>query len=317
MAKAAVQHNITGRFLLETPTEQLEDLLRSRCSALETVQKKRVMYEIDRLRQQAAGQSPQRSESEEDAPSEDASSLSGEITPAPKQGGLLSRFFGERSLDGPRVEDLAAASCRPPTPEADEWDSSDDECASEKSFEDERTGERWRTSGSRFIGRHVSLMVWDPRGEERNRRQGVVVSYCGDVDQTCGCSKLWRARVEDCDECVELDEKEVREATDAWERMMQWRRSDRRPRQRDTASVRREQAAARREQGLADDPEADAAAQAAVRAAQLQLAIPQTDGAPRKRGRPPKASTLAARQTPKAVPQSPKSARRAIRLRNG
>ena len=56
-------------------------------------------------------------ESEEDAPSEDASSLSGEITPAPKQGGLLSRFFGERSLDGPRVEDLAAASCRPPTPE--------------------------------------------------------------------------------------------------------------------------------------------------------------------------------------------------------
>ena len=79
-----MQHNITGRFLLETPTEQLEDLLRSRCSALETVQKKRVMYEIDRLRQQAAGQSPQRSESEEDAPSEDASSLSGEITPAPK-----------------------------------------------------------------------------------------------------------------------------------------------------------------------------------------------------------------------------------------
>ena len=182
--------------------------------------------------------------------------------------------------------------------------------ASEKSFEDERTGERWRTSGSRFIGRHVSLMVWDPRGEERNRRQGVVVSYCGDVDQTCGCSKLWRARVEDCDECLELDETEVRAATDAWERMMQWRRSDRRPRQRDTASVRREQAAARREQGLADDPEADAAAQAAVRAAQLQLAIPQTDGAPRKRGRPPKASTLAARQTPKAVPQSPKSARR-------
>ena len=47
-----------------------------------------------------------------------------------------------------------------------------------------------------------------------------------------------------------------------------------------------------------------------LRAAQLQLAIPQTDGAPRKRGRPPKASTLAARQTPKAVPQSPKSARR-------
>ena len=47
-----------------------------------------------------------------------------------------------------------------------------------------------------------------------------------------------------------------------------------------------------------------------MRAAQLQLAIPQTDGAPRKRGRPPKASTLAARQTPKAVPQSPKSARR-------
>ena len=153
-------------------------------------------------------------------------------------------------------------------------------------------------------------MVWDPRGEERNRRQGVVVSYCGDVDQTCGCSKLWRARVEDCDECLELDETEVRAATDAWERMMQWRRSDRRPRQRDTASVRREQAAARREQGLADDPEADAAAQAAVRAAQFQLAIPQPDGAPRKRGRPPKASTLAARQTPKAVPQSPKSARR-------
>ena len=91
---------------------------------------------------------------------------------------------------------------------------------------------------------------------------------------------------------------------------MQWRRSDRRPRQRDTASVRREQAAARREQGLADDPEADAAAQAAVRAAQLQLAIPQTDGAPRKRGRPPKASTLAARQTPKQIPASPKSARR-------
>ena len=51
------------------------------------------------------------------------------------------------------------------------------------------------------------------------------------------------------------------------------------------------------------------AREAAVRAAQLQLAIPQADGAPRKRGRPPKASTLAARQTPKAVPASPTSAR--------
>ena len=86
---------------------------------------------------------------------------------------------------------------------------------------------------------------------------------------------------EDCDECVELDETEGRAATDAWERMMQWRRSDRRPRQRDTASVRREQAAARREQGLADDPEAAAAAQAAVRAAQLQRTTTSIQAPPR------------------------------------
>jgi len=301
-----VQHNITGRFLLETPTEQLEDMMRHRCKDLEKVQKKRVMYEIDRLRQTVVS-SPKESDDEDEndeAPSEDASSLSGDLsTPAPK--GLLSRFFGDRSLDGPRVEDMAALSMRPPTPDADEWDSSDDECASEKSFEDERTGERWRTSGSRFIGRHVSVLVWDERGVSRNRRQGIVVSYCGAVDDACGHAKLWRARIEDCDDAVELDEAEVRACSDAWDELIQWRRGERFPRQRDTASVRREQAAARREQGLADDPEADAAAQVAVRAAQLQLSMPLT-AAERKRGRPPKALVVRP-----LAPASPKGRRKA------
>ena len=60
-----------------------------------------------------------------------------------------------------------------------------------KTKELERDGAR-RARGSL---EDTSLMVWDPRGEERNRRQGVVVSYCADVDQACGCSQaLARAR---------------------------------------------------------------------------------------------------------------------------
>ena len=53
VAKAAVQHGVSGRFLLERPTEELEEFLRSRCSALESVQRKRVMYEIDRRARRA------------------------------------------------------------------------------------------------------------------------------------------------------------------------------------------------------------------------------------------------------------------------
>ena len=81
--------------------------------------------------------------------------------------------------------------------------------------------EAWRTEGP-LVGADVERELWDDLGVAKTARRGVVVAYCAAEDSTFLNADgvpvaLWRARFESLEDCVELDEDEVRDAVSQYE----------------------------------------------------------------------------------------------------
>lgn len=80
-----------------------------------------------------------------------------------------------------------------------------------------RIKERWRDTGSKHVGSSVERLVWDEKGTFRVRARGRITAWCCAEDSTFldangRKAPLWRARFDNLDDLVELEEHEVIEA---------------------------------------------------------------------------------------------------------
>mmetsp|Transcript_11701 Transcript_11701/g.35081 ORF Transcript_11701/g.35081 Transcript_11701/m.35081 type:complete len:781 (-) Transcript_11701:1291-3633(-) len=196
VAEAVGRFDLSGAFLVEANEDELEDFLVSRCPKLEAVQRRRVLFELDCMKRR-----------EEAIRVGDYESLSGS----------------------------SSCGCSSSTTESSDNGSS---FSFNEDASDEQSGcphhrEAWRTEGPR-VGAKVEKLAWDDLGLEQSVRRGEIVAYCAAEDSTFPSLKspvaLWRARFEDLEDCVELDESEVALAVAQYERaILDQARSDVKP----------------------------------------------------------------------------------------
>lgn len=198
VADAAVKYDLSGAFLVEAPTEELEDFLLARCGGLESTQRRRVLSEVDALKRRERLEPRGVSPSDEDSDKDElvtCSSTEGDKAPPPKAAaprpGLLSRIFGGRRAAAAESEAPSAASsgdeaddAPPPHPDDDDDDAegldhgerhrvvySEDEESSDDdddaSLEVEANGEAWSRRGHAWLGRYVSRLLWNAEGADR------------------------------------------------------------------------------------------------------------------------------------------------------
>jgi len=322
VADAAVKYDLSGAFLIEAPTEELEDFLLARCGGLESTQRRRVLSEVDALKRRERLEPRGVSPSDEDSDKDElvtCSSTEGDKAPPPKAAaprpGLLSRIFGGRRAAPAESEAPSAASsgdeaddAPPPHPDDDDDDDaegldhgerhrvvySEDEESSDDdddaSLEVEANGEAWSRRGHAWLGRYVSRLLWNADGGCRERATGVLVAWCErsawEVDGEA--RPLWRAAFEGAGDLVELDKDDVEAGFVEFRRTLEARRRLRHPKQRDSASVRRDRAEARRRDGEVSDDESKKASSASLEASE-ELERKADAERERKRGRQQKA----------------------------
>ncbi|KAH8062822.1 hypothetical protein JL720_13193 [Aureococcus anophagefferens] len=282
VADAAVKYDLSGAFLVEAPTEELEDFLLARCGGLESTQRRRVLSEVDALKRrerlEPRGVSPSDEDSDKDELAPSAASSGDEADDAPPP---------HPDDDDDDAEGLDHGERHRVVYSEDEESGDDDDDAS---LEVEANGEAWSRRGHAWLGRYVSRLLWNADGACRERATGVLVAWCErsawEVDGEA--RPLWRAAFEGCGDLVELDKDDVEAGFVEFRRTLEARRRLRHPKQRDSASVRRGRAEARRRDGEVSDDESKKASSASLEALE-ELERKADAERERKRGRQPKA----------------------------